>query len=95
VEAIPEGRVASYGRVAALAGLPAHARFVGYALGRLPPESAVPWHRVVGSGGRISARNDDHGQWLQRRLLEGEGIEFSAGRIAMDRFGWTGTDENA
>ena len=45
VRRIPRGRVASYGQVAAEAGLPNAARQVGYALHALPDGSAVPWHR--------------------------------------------------
>ena len=47
VRRIPEGRVATYGQVASLAGLAGQARQVGYALHALPDGTAVPWHRVV------------------------------------------------
>ena len=43
VECIPRGRVSTYGRIAELAGLCRGARFVGYALRMLPPESGVAW----------------------------------------------------
>ena len=51
---IPRGRVAAYGQVAAEAGLPGHARLVGYALHNLPDDTDVPWHRVVNARGGIS-----------------------------------------
>ena len=58
VRRIPEGRVATYGQVAALADLPGHARQVGYALHALPEGGNVPWHRVINARGAISLRSD-------------------------------------
>jgi methylated-DNA-protein-cysteine methyltransferase-like protein len=87
VSAIPRGRVASYGDVAAMAGLPGRARQVGYALHALGPETAVPWQRVVNARGQLSL--PDQAGARQRRCLEGEGVEFGAGgRIDLSRFGW-------
>ena len=87
VRRIPKGRVASYGQVAAVAGLAYSARQVGYALHALPAGSAVPWHRVVNAQGAISLR--DHHALTQRMLLEREGVRFDArGRADMARFGW-------
>lgn len=90
VRRIPRGRVASYGQVAAWAGLGRGARQVGYALHALPQGSDVPWHRVVNAQGRVSPRST-HGPALEQRIrLELEGVRFDAGgRIAMDRFRWT------
>ncbi len=88
VRRIPRGRVASYGQVAALAGLAGHARQVGYALHALPEDNEVPWHRVVNAAGRISLRRESSGGALQRALLETEGIVFHAGRIDLQRYGW-------
>ncbi|HEX2190543.1 MAG TPA: MGMT family protein [Longimicrobiaceae bacterium] len=90
VRRIPRGRVATYGQVAALAGLPGQARRVGYALAALPGGSAVPWHRVVNAQGRISARGTDPGSVLPQRFrLEEEGVGFDeGGRIPLERFGW-------
>ena len=56
VSMIPKGKVATYGQVAALAGMPAHARFVGAVLRRLPSNTKLPWQRVVNAGLRISLR---------------------------------------
>jgi methylated-DNA-protein-cysteine methyltransferase-like protein len=86
VETIPRGRVASYGQVAAAAGLPGRARMVGRALAGLAPESRVPWQRVVNARGEVSlpGRSGE----LQRRLLRAEGVTFGPrGRIDMRRFG--------
>jgi methylated-DNA-protein-cysteine methyltransferase-like protein len=75
VRAIPRGRVATYGQVAALLGVPRGARAVGWALRALPAGNSVPWHRVVGAGGRISIRAGA-GPELQRRRLRAEGVAF-------------------
>lgn len=88
VRRIPRGRVASYGQIAELAGLPGQARLVGYALHALPAHTAVPWHRVVNAQGRISLPAAAGGL-RQRQLLEAEGVTFRGnGRIALDRHGW-------
>lgn len=91
VSAIPRGRVATYGQVAILAGLPGRARQVGRALRLLPEDSAVPWHRVVNARGAISLREPAFAGREQRRLLREEGIRFErGGRIALARFGLDG-----
>jgi methylated-DNA-protein-cysteine methyltransferase related protein len=89
VKRIPKGKVATYGQIALLAGMPRAARQVGYALHALPHGSRVPWQRVVNHRGRISLRSSGgHDQW-QRVLLEEEGVEFdTADRIALSRFQW-------
>jgi methylated-DNA-protein-cysteine methyltransferase-like protein len=88
VRRIPRGRVATYGQIAALAGLPRHARQVGYALQALEDDS-VPWQRVVNAKGGISPRCHPYAEIQQRELLEREGIVFGANeRIALDRFQW-------
>lgn len=89
VRQIPEGQVATYGDVAALAGLPNHARLVGYALHALPPYADVPWHRVINAQGRISlGRADIGGELQQRRLLENEGVVFLNGRVDLTVYRW-------
>jgi methylated-DNA-protein-cysteine methyltransferase-like protein len=89
VRRIPKGRVATYGQVAELAGLPRQARLVGYALHALPEAKQVPWQRVVNAQGRISARGLAGYEELQRKRLEREGVRFDAqGRLDLARFGW-------
>ena len=86
---VPRGRVVTYGQVAALAGLPRHAREVGRCLATLAEGAAVPWQRVVNARGAVSPRGLWGDESLQRRLLEGEGVVFGAGgRIDLERFGW-------
>lgn len=91
VSRIPRGRVATYGQVARLAGLPGHARLVGYALSALPEGSGVPWHRVVNAKGLVSARAEGSGghDALQRVILTREGIRFDRrGVIPLAAFQW-------
>ena len=92
IKRIPRGRVATYGQLAALLGMPRHARQVGYALSAMPENMKIPWHRVVNAEGRISLRlkhwetgSDD----LQRILLQAEGVTFDdSGRIDLKKFRW-------
>lgn len=89
VRRIPEGRVATYGQVASLAGLAGHARQVGYALHALPGGTAIPWHRVVNAKGGISLRSMPGGELVQRGLLEREGIPLDPrGRVPLARVRW-------
>jgi methylated-DNA-protein-cysteine methyltransferase-like protein len=94
VRRIPSGRVATYGQVAAVAGLPGRALFVGFALAALPDGTDVPWHRVVNARGEISPRAGDRAsEKIQRLILESEGVPFDGrGRIDLDRFRWTGEE---
>jgi methylated-DNA-protein-cysteine methyltransferase-like protein len=88
VRRIPRGRVATYGQVAKLAGLPGSARQVGYALHALHSASALPWQRVINASGAISL-HPMNGGISQRILLEKEGVRFDArGRVSLPRFGW-------
>lgn len=90
VRLIPEGRVATYGQIAALANRPRNARQVGYALARLSDQS-LPWHRVVNVRGSISERGFDPLESVERQrfLLQEEGVVFDRrGRIDLERFGW-------
>ena len=89
VSRIPRGRVATYGQVAALAGLPRHARLVGYALSRLPAGSGVPWHRVVNAKGQVSLRANVLGyDELQARLLHRERVRMVDGAIPLATYQW-------
>ncbi len=90
VRRIPRGRVATYGQIAALAGFPRAPRLAGYALYALPEGTPLPWHRVVGAGGRLSlARLSPDGALTQRMRLEREGVTFDArGRAVLSASGW-------
>ncbi|WP_336042122.1 MGMT family protein [Acinetobacter dispersus] len=86
---IPHGKVASYGQIAKLAGLPKHARLVGYVLKHLDQESVIPWYRVINSQGKISVtRINEKGENVQQNLLEQEGIYLLNGKVSLKVFGW-------
>jgi|SRR5688500_13452235 methylated-DNA-protein-cysteine methyltransferase-like protein len=90
VRAIPRGKVATYGQVAELAGLPAGHRAVARAMRTCP--ARLPWQRVVGRKdtrrARISIMDGEHAA-LQRRLLQREGVTFDDnGFIVLRRSGW-------
>jgi methylated-DNA-protein-cysteine methyltransferase-like protein len=87
---IPPGRVATYGQIARVAGMPRHHRQVGRALRGLVDDGLVPWHRVVSASGTISLRSaDGSAERMQRERLEREGIVLDArGRVSLARFQW-------
>lgn len=89
VKRIPRGRVTTYGELARKLRLPGGARAVGYAMAACPSGRGIPWHRVVGAGGRLLIR-ELHGS-LQQRLLETEGVRVDYGKIDMERYAWTRT----
>ena len=81
--------MSTYGQVAELAGLPGHARQVGYALHALPTGTGIPWHRVINARGEVSRRKVPGPELSQRMLLEREGVRFDAkGRVDLLRCGW-------
>ena len=85
---IPRGKVSTYGAVARAAGFPGRARQVVWALQK---SRGVPWHRVVGAGGRILLPGENG---LEQRLrLETEGVRFQGGRVPMARYEYSFTDE--
>jgi len=90
VRRIPKGWVATYGQVAAMAGLPRRARLVGYVLQHMDPSTDIPWHRVVNAKGEVSySPSRNGGDALQQRLLEKEGVEFDdKNRFDLERFRW-------
>ena len=88
VEAIPLGKVATYGQIGKLVG-GCSGRMVGFALAslRFAGGRKVPWQRVINRSGKISLTGPDAA--LQRALLEGEGVRFDVeGSVNLDDFGW-------
>jgi methylated-DNA-protein-cysteine methyltransferase-like protein len=96
IQAIPRGRVATYGQVAALAGYPRQARRVGQLLGHASLPANLPWQRVINAQGRVSTRAPRPDRALgaredqQERLLKREGVLFVKGRTDLEKFGWRG-----
>lgn len=91
VRRVPPGRVVTYGQVASMLGVPRGARAVGWALRALPEDVAarVPWHRVVGTGGRISPRRGP-GPEIQRRRLRSEKVVFRGAHVDLALHGLLG-----
>lgn len=79
--AIPRGQVSTYGAVADAAGLPGRARLTGYALRMAPPHLNLPWHRVVGAGGRIVFARTSPQYREQAARLRAEGVALTEGRV--------------
>jgi methylated-DNA-protein-cysteine methyltransferase-like protein len=88
VLAIPLGKVASYGQVAAMAGLGRQARYIGRALGKLSEGHSVPWYRVIRSNGQIAFAPGSETYQEQVSRLQEEGVDVVNGRVSMSRFGW-------
>ena len=83
VSALRVCEVVTYGLVADRAGLPGRARLVGLALRTAPDSTTLPWHRVVGAGGRIVFPAGSESAEQQARLLRAEGIDVKGRRVAM------------
>ncbi len=88
VHQIPAGKVASYGRVARMAGLPGYARYVGHTMKTLPKDTKLPWFRVINSTGKISFKKGTSEYLRQKSLLEAEGVVFVKGKLSLKQFGW-------
>jgi len=80
--AIPRGQVSTYGAVARAAGLPGRARQAGFALKVAPSALHLPWHRVVGAGGRIAFPSTSREFREQARRLRAEGVTVRDGRVS-------------
>ena len=81
VSIIPHGGACTYGGVARAAGLPGRARLVGFALKTAPAGLHLPWHRVVGAGGRIVFPKTSPAHREQARRLRAEGVAVRQGRV--------------
>ncbi len=84
VNQIPKGKVATYGQIATLAGMPAHSRLVGRILSQLPPGTKLPWHRVINSQGKIT----NPGRRKQIERLQKEGVSPINGKVSLSRYQW-------
>lgn len=88
VDRIPEGKVAGYGFIADLAGMPGRARLVGRVLQNAPAKLQIPWHRVLRSNGQIAFSKGSTQAQKQIDLLQLEGVVVLNHRVSMDEFGW-------
>jgi len=86
VKLIPRGRVLTYGAVARTLHLPGGARTAGRAMAGCPSGKGIPWHRVLGAGGKLLIREPYAS--LQRKLLESEGVQMNERRVNMKLHEW-------
>jgi len=94
IRSIPEGKVMSYGQVAAAAGSPRAARQVVRILHSMSRKHNLPWHRVVNKYGEIAIQEDES-SFEQRALLEEEGIIFSIEqRIDLTKYSYSPSEED-
>src|SRR5690348_5749707 len=87
VKRIPRGRVITYGQLAKMLRVPGGARTVGFAMAGTPSGQGIPWHRVVGAGGRLLPREPYATK--QRMLLETEGTQFAGMKVDLRSHLWT------
>lgn len=76
IQAVPAGKVMTYGQVAKYAGSPRGARQVARLLHSMSEKHRLPWHRIVNSQGKLVLA-DEEARHTQRSLLEQEGVEIN------------------
>ena len=87
VRQIPKGHVATYGKVAEMAGNPRMSRAVGNALHKNPDPDHIPCYRVLNSKGELAGAFAFGGEEVQRKLLEADGIEVVNGKVDLKKYG--------
>ena len=94
IQDIPEGRVANYGQVAEIAGIPRGARQVAYALRHVPKDMELPWHRVITASGKSAFDPNTRHFKMQCNRLRAEGVRVTNGKVNMQEYRWDpGLDE--
>ncbi len=88
IDHIPNGKVASYGQIADLAGLPGRARLVGKSLGFVPQNRTVAWYKVLRSNGQIAFPKGSEQALLQTGLLQEDGVMVLNNRVKLADFQW-------
>jgi methylated-DNA-protein-cysteine methyltransferase-like protein len=88
IRAVPRGRVASYGQIAARAGAQGRARLVGWVLRHHDGKPALPWHRILRADGAIAFPAGAEHRATQIRRLRAEGVTVERGRVDLARWGW-------
>jgi len=88
IDQIPKGKVASYGQIADLAGLPGRARLVGKSLGFVPKGRNVAWYKVLRSNGQIAFAKGSEQALLQTGLLQEDGVTVFNNRVKLADFQW-------
>lgn len=78
IQSVPQGKVVSYGQVAAYVGVPRAARQVGWTLRNIEDDVSLPWWRVINNAGRITIKGNLHNTPdIQRKLLETDGVHVN------------------
>jgi methylated-DNA-protein-cysteine methyltransferase-like protein len=91
IKSVPRGKVATYGRLAAMAGNPRGARQVVRVLASLSAKEGLPWHRVINAKGTISLTGAGFDE--QKALLEAEGVAVDReGRVDLKKYEWRPED---
>ena len=88
VKQIPSGKVATYGQIAALAGNPKAARVVGNALHVNPEPDKIPCFRVVNAHGRLTGAFAFGGIYIQKNLLDEDGVEVVNFKVDLKEYQW-------
>ena len=89
VKDIPKGKVATYGQIATILGMPKYAKYVGYALHQNPGPGIIPCHRVVNRLGALSPAFAFGGKNKQKELLEAEGVVVDEnGVVDLKKYQW-------
>lgn len=84
IKMIPEGRVMTYGQIAAYAGNPRGARQVSRILHSMSMAHKLPWHRVINSKGSISLTGE--AGFVQGSMLADEGIPVLNKKIDLQKY---------
>lgn len=93
VRRIPSGHVATYGQIARLSGHPGAARAVGNALHHNPDPDHIPCFRVVNAAGKLTGSFAFGGIYVQRDLLEEDGVEVINLSVNLKKYQWDGINE--
>lgn len=98
-QAVPQGKVATYGQIALLCGKPKNSRQVGYAL-KWGLAGQVPAHRIVNAQGYLTGAPSFETHDMQKKLLEKENIEVTEEkpgkfRVSLAQYGWKNTMDQA
>ncbi len=88
IKAIPEGKVATYGMIAKLAGKTQGSRGVGWLLHSSSQAHELPWQRVIKSDGKLSFPEMSEPYIRQKRLLELEGVLVERGKVDLKKYLW-------
>ncbi len=88
VQKVPEGKVASYGLIADLSGLPGRARLVGSIMQYAPADMKLPWYRILKSNGQLAFPKASDMALKQTALLIDEGVLVTNNRVNLKQYLW-------